>query len=450
MTEFANNDELLSVGQLNNIAKNLLEGHLANVRVVAEISNLSIPSSGHMYFTLKDDTGSVRCAFFKGKQLGLNFKPKDGDQCIVNAQVSLYVPRGDYQLIIHSIEPYGAGNLMAAFEKLKAKLHKEGLFDLEHKLEIPSRPKHIGIITSASTAAFQDILTCLSRRSPFAKATLIPATVQGDKSPRELIQALRNVEKYNSKSSDPIDVLIIARGGGSIEDLWSFNNEDLAFAIYNCTIPIVSGIGHEIDFTIADFVADLRAPTPTAAAEIVSQGMFKITEELEIIKYSLERGIQLKIKNTKNILNQLSIKIKSPKELIKSWSQTIDLAEIKLSNNMKNILKDYKNSLSNLKQAIFSQSPKLSIIGLRSDIREYSSLLKKSIKSNIKLSESQIILLKGKLETLNPLAILDRGFSVTFDASGKILRDAKDIKPQDLIRTRLAQGEIISKINDTQ
>ena len=450
MPEIANNDELLSVGQLNNIAKELLEGHLADVNVVAEISNLSIPSSGHMYFTLKDESGSVRCAFFKGKQFGLNFKPKDGDQCIVNAQVSLYVPRGDYQLIVNSIEPYGAGNLMAAYEKLKTKLHQEGLFDAEHKKEIPNRPRHIGIITSASTAAYQDIATCLQRRSPFAKVTLIPATVQGDQSPRELIQALASVEQFNQIDSDPIDVIILARGGGSIEDLWSFNNEDLAYAIYNFNVPIVSGVGHEIDFTIADFVADLRAPTPTAAAELVSQGMFEITEQLESMKNVIAREIHAKIDAHKNAVRELSFKIKNPKDLIKSWAQMIDLAEIKLSNHIKSKLKDIGNKVERYEQVIFSQSPNTKLITLKNNITGNASLLKKAIKGYLKESSAQTLFLKEKIEALNPLAILGRGFSVSFDENGKILKNTNGLTKGDLIKTRLAKGEIISNVNEAK
>ena len=449
MSKIGNNDELLTVGQLNNIAKNLLEGHLANVKVVAEISNLSIPSSGHMYFTLKDDSGSVRCAFFKGKQFGLNFKPKDGDQCVVNAQVSLYVPRGDYQLIVHSIEPFGEGNLMAAFEKLKIKLQNEGIFDSEHKQNIPIKPKHIGIITSASTAAFQDIITSLARRAPFANVTLIPATVQGDKSPRELIAALNSIESFNQRSTQPIDVIILARGGGSIEDLWAFNNEDLAYAIYQFRVPIVSGVGHEIDFTIADFVADLRAPTPTAAAELVSQGMFELADNLEGMKILLAKEIKNLIQEKKHLIMELNSKIKNPKDLLKSWAQMIDLNEIKIVNHMKNKLLILSNRLKNNEQALVSLSPNNSVAALKNKIRENASLLRSLMRINLKDFRNEILVLKEKIEALNPLAILQRGFSVTFDANGKIIKNAKQVHANDLIRTKLANGEIISKINET-
>ena len=264
-------DEIISVGQLNQQAKKLLENQFRGVSVIGEISNIARPSSGHIYFTLKDEDGAIRCAMFRNQNLRLNFDPQNGDQCILKGQVSLYAPRGDYQLIVSSMQPAGAGNLMHQFEELKKKLDAEGFFAQDIKKQIPKQPKHIGIITSESTAAFQDILTTIQRRAPISQVSLIPATVQGDTAPKTLIKALQSTLNFNNLNPEnAVDLILMCRGGGSIEDLWAFNNESLAREIFDYPLPIISGIGHEIDFTITDFVADLRAPTPTAAAELAT------------------------------------------------------------------------------------------------------------------------------------------------------------------------------------
>ena len=261
------NDEIISVGELNKSAKYLLENNFNNISVIGEISNLSKPSSGHIYFTLKDEQGAIRCAMFRNQNLKLNFLPKDGDQCVLKGQVSIYVPRGDYQLIVKTIEPAGSGNLMQKFEALRKKLELEGLFNNSKKLKIPPCPKHVGIVTSSSTAAFQDIISTVKRRSPSSQISLSEATVQGDNAHVSIIKALNRIINFNEVNPDnKIDVVILSRGGGSIEDLWCFNNEELAREIYSFPIPTISGVGHEIDFTICDFVSDIRVPTPTAVS----------------------------------------------------------------------------------------------------------------------------------------------------------------------------------------
>ena len=239
-------------------AKYLLENNFSNVSVIGEISNLAKPSSGHIYFTLKDADGAIRCAMFKNQNIKLNFSPEDGDQCVLKGQVSIYAPRGDYQLIVKTIEPAGAGNLMQKFEVLKNKLEQEGLFNIDKKKEIPSSPKHIGIITSSTTAAFQDIISTVNRRAPNSQISLSEATVQGDEAHISIINALNRIIRFNKENSEnEIDVVILSRGGGSIEDLWCFNNEELAREIFSFPIPTISGVGHEIDFTICDFVSDM-------------------------------------------------------------------------------------------------------------------------------------------------------------------------------------------------
>ena len=237
------NEEIISVGELNRSAKYLLENNFSNISVLGEISNLAKPSSGHIYFTLKDEHGAIRCAMFKNQNLKLNFSPENGDQCVLKGQVSLYAPRGDYQLIVKSIQPAGAGNLMQQFEALKKKLDQEGLFNLDEKFQIPKSPKHIGIITSLSTAALQDIISTVERRAPSTQISVSDASVQGDNAHVSIIAAMERILEFNKKTeSSPIDLVVFARGGGSIEDLWCFNNEELAREIYNYPIPTISGV----------------------------------------------------------------------------------------------------------------------------------------------------------------------------------------------------------------
>ena len=237
------NDEIISVGELNRSAKYLLEKNFNNVSVIGEISNLSRPSSGHIYFTLKDEDGAIRCAMFKNRNINLNFRPQDGDQCLLKGQVSIYAARGDYQLIVSNIQPAGSGNLMQKFEDLKKKLEAEGLFDPKNKLQVPASPKHICVVTSSSTAAFQDIISTIKRRAPSSQLSISETSVQGDNAHISIINALNRIMKFNERNENKIDVVVLTRGGGSIEDLWCFNNEELAREIHTFPIPTISELG---------------------------------------------------------------------------------------------------------------------------------------------------------------------------------------------------------------
>ena len=311
------NNEIISVGELNRSAKYLLESNFPAVSVIGEISNLARPASGHIYFSLKDDEGSIQCAMFKGSNMGLNFNPKDGDECIVSGNISLFVQRGNYQLIAKKMILAGQGNLMQEFEKLKSKLKDEGLFDDANKLPIPEAPKHVAVITSTSTAALQDILSTIERRAPSMKISVSPATVQGENASETIIEAFKRIQNYNNNSSNKVDCVLLCRGGGSIEDLWCFNNEDLAREIFSFEIPIISGVGHEIDFTIADFVSDLRAPTPTAAAEIVSEFNFNLIEKLSEISKDLVSSIKNILRDKNQTLDYQSSHLKHPAHAIR-------------------------------------------------------------------------------------------------------------------------------------
>ena len=441
-------DEIISVGQLNQQAKALLENQFRGVSVIGEISNIARPSSGHIYFTLKDEDGAIRCAMFRNQNLRLNFEPQNGDQCILKGQVSLYAPRGDYQLIVSSMQPAGAGNLMHQFEELKKKLDAEGIFAQEIKKPIPKQPKHIGVITSESTAAFQDILTTIQRRAPVSQVSLIPATVQGDTAPKTLIAALQSILNYNNlNSNNAFDVILICRGGGSIEDLWAFNNESLAREIYDFPLPIISGVGHEIDFTIVDFVADLRAPTPTAAAELVTEYYFQLNDRLEEWKANLGYLVQTKLAEKSQTLLFKSQNLKSPLTMLKEQSQSLDNIEMRLANTIQGIMGNAKQNLQ-LATAQIYQSSALQRFGnyeerIKTNLRSLISQMKNLIDKKKLMLES----ITTNLNAISPLAVLDRGYAIVMNENGQALKSSKDIKVGDTLTTRLGDGGFTSNVS---
>ncbi len=441
-------DEIISVGQLNQQAKKLLENQFRDVSVLGEISNMAHPSSGHIYFTLKDEDGAIRCAMFRNQNSRLNFEPLNGDQCILKGQVSLYAPRGDYQLIVSSMQPAGAGNLMHQFEELKKKLDAQGLFDQGIKKLFPKQPKHIGIITSESTAAFQDVLTTIQRRAPISQVSLIPAIVQGDTAPRTLIAALHNALHYNNLNpKNAFDVIIICRGGGSIEDLWAFNNESLAREIYDYPLPIISGVGHEIDFTITDFVSDLRAPTPTAAAELVTEYYFQLSDKLNEWEANLSHLIQLSLSEKSQNILFASKNLKNPLTMLKEQSQSLDNIEIRLSGMMQNIMVNAKQSFQLTTVQIFQSSALQKFEKLQDLLKTELKSLNLQIKNIIDRKKLLLESISSNLKAVNPLAILDRGYAIVMNEEGRALKSSKDVKVGDTINTRLADGGFSSDVS---
>ena len=435
------NKEIISVGELNRSAKYLLEDAFANISVIGEISNMSRPSSGHIYFTLKDEDGAIGCAMWRSQATKLNFKPEDGDKCILRGQVSLYPATGRYQLMVKSIEQAGSGNLMHQFEQLKKKLDSEGLFDLSKKLSLPKSPKHIGVITSASTAAFQDILSTIERRAPSSQISLSPAVVQGDTAAGSLIKALDRIIKFNENNQEnSIDVVIIARGGGSIEDLWCFNNEDLARQIALFPIPTISGVGHEIDFTICDFVSDMRAPTPTASAEIVTEFSFQVFDKLSEIQNNLHRYIRISLKDKFQKIQFLKGNIKNPLLILREQSQKVDNYELKLKQNMK---LNYSNNKQRFNLAVSKfreKSPAALIQENYSKINNIKELIKRAIKLKVSKNISALKEFEKNLDILNPLSILERGYSIIQNKSGSSIKSISEVESGDILTARLNKG----------
>lgn len=440
------NKEIISVGELNRSAKMILESNFSSVSVLGEISNLAQPSSGHIYFTLKDAEGSIRCAMFKNQKMRMNFTPKDGDQCVLKGQVSLYTARGDYQLIVRQMQPAGVGNLMQQFEELKQKLDKEGLFDPLKKKDIPSPPKHIGVITSASTAALQDVITTIKRRAPSSQVTLSPAMVQGDTAPQAIIKALDLILLFNETSTNPIDIVLMTRGGGSIEDLWAFNNEDLAREIYDFPIPVISGVGHEIDFTIADFVADMRAPTPTAAAELVTEFQFQLSDRLQEIQLGLINGLRNILQINKQKLDLLESNLKSPQVILNEQKQKLDNIELRLKQAVEKKFLFSQQSLALLKQSIAEKNPYKIIKELLKDIDLLSKDMIKSFTYLVENKSKSLEKINSNLHAFSPLAVLDRGYAIVQNASGQAIKNSQEVQEAELVTTRLSSGSFKSKI----
>ncbi len=441
-------DEIISVGQLNQQAKKLLENQFRSVSVIGEISNIARPSSGHIYFTLKDEDGAIRCAMFRNQNLRLNFEPQNGDQCILKGQVSLYAPRGDYQLIVSSMQPAGAGNLMHQFEELKKKLDAEGFFAQEIKKQVPAQPKHVGVITSESTAAFQDVLTTIQRRAPICQVSLIPATVQGDTAPKALIKGLQSALNYNNLNpEDAIDVILICRGGGSIEDLWAFNNESLAREIFDYPLPVISGVGHEIDFTITDFVADIRAPTPTAAAELVTEYYFQLNDRLEEWNASLSYLVQAKLTKKSQAILVASQNLKNPLTMLKEQSQSLDNVEIRLTNIIQSIMNRAKQNFQLAATKIYQSSALQKFSKHEDRLKNNLNSLNAQIKNLIDIKKLILASLNSNLKAISPLAVLERGYAIAMNENGKALKSSKDLKVGDTVTTRLADGGFSSNVS---
>jgi len=342
--------EILTVGDLNRAIAQSLEDRFDTVWVSGEISNFKAYDSGHWYFSLKDEEGQIRCVMFRGRNGQVGFMPQSGDLVEVSANLGMYIPRGDIQLTIQTLRRAGMGGLYEAFLKLKAKLAKEGLFDEERKREIPTHPKSIGIITSPQAAALKDVLSTLVRRAPHISIVIYPTLVQGPDAPAGIIAALKAADKENA-----VDVILLVRGGGSIEDLWAFNDEQLAYAIASSNIPVVSGVGHETDFTIADFVADLRAPTPTGAAELAAPRKDQLLQELDAIKQALLQRINQRVEREAQTLDQLALRLSHAlpnpdrmREQISSWQQRLNQAWLVRMENWKRNQSHYQSQMEML------------------------------------------------------------------------------------------------------
>ncbi len=440
----------LSVTRLVRRMRNLLEIELGELWVEGEVSNMRKQSSGHIYFTLKDAGAQISCVLFKGNARHAKVQPDNGMQVRLFGEISVYEARGSVQLVVKKVEPAGEGELQAKFDRLKNKLKDEGLFDEDNKLPIPKFPKKVGLITSGTGAALQDMLNVLSRRAPWVQPILYPVQVQGKGAERGIANAINQWSSRDENGMPEVDVIIIGRGGGSMEDLWNFNEEIVARAIYDCEIPIVSAVGHEIDFTIADFVADMRAPTPSAAAELVVPDGEALSNRLQRMNGSMNRAVSSTIEKHEAILQGMNRGLsRSPDRVLREPLQRLILARRDLDDAATQSIKSKADDIHELLYRITAQRPEV-VLGRRFDkLAHLSQKLTSTVAGKVNQHTNRVSELASMLRTLGPESVFARGFSVTLDSDGTIIKDAKNIKGGDAITTKFHQGKATSIVSDT-
>lgn len=416
------NEKYLTVSAVTRYlkAKFDIDENLQTVYLKGEISNFKAHTSGHFYFSLKDENSKINAIMFRSNASKVIFKPTDGMKVLVTGRISVYEAMGSYQIYVDEMLEDGVGNLYIAFEQLKKKLQAEGLFDEALKKPIPRIPKRVGIVTASTGAAIRDIMTTIKRRFPICETILFPTLVQGENAKDDIVRNIKRAEDYD------LDVLIVGRGGGSIEDLWPFNEEIVARAIYDCEIPVISAVGHEVDFTIADFVADLRAPTPTAAAELAVPNMSDLKKHIDQLSIRLNEAIYKKVNYLKLYLDSVknSFVIKNPGVMFENRKQSLDLMNTKLNELMLGKVDKMKNELEKIKKSYVLTNPKL-------------------------LYKDNVVCLKNiidKLELLNPLNILSRGYSITY-MNDKALKSVKEVKKDDVLKIKLYDGMLETRVS---
>ena len=428
---------VFTVSQLNRQSKELLETYLHRVQVSGEISNLSRPNSGHWYFTLKDQRAQVRCAMFKSRSQNVGFIPKEGEQVLINASVSLYEARGDYQLIVDKMQSAGEGALKIAFEAMKERLNQQGYFNAEYKKAIPTHPKHIGVVTSQTGAAVKDIISVLKRRFPALPISIYPTQVQGEQAAGQIVQAIQRANRDGL-----CDVLIVGRGGGSLEDLWPFNEESVAHAIFQSQIPIISAVGHEVDTSISDFVADLRAPTPSAAAELVSPDRFEWLGRFEQLQRQLVRSMDNRLSTQRFHLLQLVKRLRHPKDKLQENMQRLDMAELKLKNALDRRLSHNKERLSKVSARLQQQKPDKRLALLQQHTVQLQQRLELAIKQQLGELSNKLSRQAEVLNAVSPLSTLGRGYSILTNDEGQAIRNSQQVNPGDTVHAQLHVGQL--------
>ncbi|WP_445397994.1 exodeoxyribonuclease VII large subunit [Zobellella sp. An-6] len=434
--------DIYTVSRLNRQARLLLEGEMGAVWLTGEISNLSMPGSGHWYFSLKDSQSQLRCAMFRGNNRSVAFRPREGDQVLIFGKVTLYEPRGDYQLVAQTMAPAGEGLLKQQFEALKQRLGAEGLFDAGRKRPLPAHPARIGVISSATGAALHDILTVLARRAPQLRVVLYPSQVQGEAAVPQLLSALAAANRRAET-----DLLILARGGGSLEDLWCFNDERLVRAIAASALPVVSAVGHEVDITLSDLVADLRAPTPSAAAELISHDGQAQAQQWLQWGQRLASAQRRYLQGQRQRLQQLELRLgrQHPERRLQQQAQGLDLLQLRLLRAWQRRLERAGQRLDALRLRLQHQHPERRLQAGRDRLLRLEQRLGALCRSRLEQDKHRLALAASRLEAMSPLATLSRGYSITL-SRGQVVTDASRLAPGDELRTRLARGEVLSRV----
>lgn len=434
--------EVLSVSQLNNRARLLLEDVFSGIWVEGEISNLARPASGHIYFTLKDGQAQVRCALFRQNAARVRQALRDGLAVKVRGKVSLFEGRGDYQLILDTVEPAGDGALRLAFEALKEKLGAEGLFASTGKIALPAHPRRIGIVTSPTGAVIRDIISVFRRRAPQVELNLIPTAVQGREATAQIVRALQRADAQG------FDALILARGGGSLEDLWCFNEEAVARAVAACSTPIVSAVGHETDVSIADFVADVRAPTPSAAAELLAPDSSELLQRLHNLQRRLVLHMQGRLARERLRLDGVSKRLRHPGERLRQQAQRLDDLDMRLRRAFNQQLASQRERLARLDARLAAQHPGRSLALLRQRLDGLAERLPRAMQGQLRNQRQRLGALAGQLQIVSPLATLGRGYSILLDERGQAVRSAAQTQPGQRLKARLSEGELDVRVED--
>lgn len=430
---------ILTVSQLTSLIRDILEENFQHVWVEGEVSNLAMPSSGHFYFTLKDGGAQVRCVMFRASARALKFKIQNGMGLILRGRLGVYDQRGEYQLIVEYAEPKGIGALQLAFIQLKERLAKEGLFDESRKKALPMLPNCIGIVTSATGAAIHDMLKVLKRRYVNLEVMICPVRVQGEGASAEIAAAIRDLNSYRK-----VDIIIVGRGGGSLEDLWPFNEEVVARAIYDSRIPVVSAVGHEIDFTIADFVADLRAPTPSAAAELVVKNKSELTAEVDNLSRRLEFAVRQNIRQLWSGVEGLSRSVKDPSMFLGYLVQRVDDLYERLNRSLKVQVTQRRERLASLANHLRLTSPQVEMERCRERLLKLSARFETSTRKMLDENHEATAVLAARLQALSPLATLARGFAVARKLpDGPVIRESSQIVPGDRLDVTFHRGSAV-------
>ena len=434
--------QVVSVSELNRMARELLESALPLMWVGGEISNLVRAASGHVYFTLKDASAQVRCAMWRNRAQLLAFRPENGMRVEARALVTLYEARGDYQLSVEALRPAGIGSLFEAFNRLKAKLAAEGLFDEEGRRALPRYPRALGIVTSPQAAALRDVLVTLRRRAPHLPVVLYPAPVQGADAPVRLLEAVRSAGRRAAE--DGVDVLLLVRGGGSIEDLWAFNDEALARALRACPLPVVCGVGHETDFTIADFAADLRAPTPTGAAELASAGWYAARAELAVLEPRLRRAVERRFGELAQRLDRAALRLVHPRERLRRERDTLARLGERLRHATARRLEtaDLRTTRAGLR--LRAAAPRPQALAARVDM--LGERLARAATRLLEARSQRLDALAAHLQHLAPQAVLARGYAIARDERGRVLRSAADVPEGAAVSVQLADGRLDTRV----
>ena len=425
-----------TVSELNQQAGHCLEHHFSLVQVIGEISNISCPSSGHWYFSLKDQQAQIRCAFFKTRQRGQLPPPRNGDQVSLLARVSVYAPRGDYQLIVQQLTPHGEGRLHIEFAALKKKLQAKGWFDDEHKKTIPTFPKQIGIIASPTSAALQDIIHVTQRRFPTIPLLIYPCTVQGDQAAASICHAIQLADQQST-----VDVLVIARGGGSIEDLWPFNEEIVAEQIFNCQVPIVSGVGHDIDHTITDFVADVRAATPSAAAELVTPDRAHCTNQLRHLRQQLDANMTTIITRCRTQLLQLQQRLPNPKQQHQQQRDSLVQLTQQLQRAIERQMQHHYQTLDHYHTRLRVQDPSAKLSATAQQLQTYQQRLQHLLHKHLRDKNNQLHHLSRTLHAHSPLKTLEKGYAIV-QHENQTITSSQAVKSGDQLDITLQHGQI--------